>query len=86
METVQRDNHQVRPLTKHSLHVLSAVPKPRHYDNWMQQKPKNERKNYNQHWVIHVSNDTNYVDVYLQYFLTTGSGTSAVIPAKRAKK
>ncbi|KAK9723236.1 LIM domain [Popillia japonica] len=52
-ELMQTTNKHVRPLTRHSLHVLSAVPRPRHLpnDNWIQQKPNAEPKNYNQHWL-----------------------------------
>lgn len=48
-------DHKKQPLSKHNLHSLSAAPRPRHNDNWIQPKPKTE-KNYNQHWLIQVSN------------------------------
>ncbi|XP_071054643.1 LIM domain only protein 7 isoform X2 [Onthophagus taurus] len=51
MDNVQHGNKQVRPLTRHSLHVLSAVPKPRHNDNWITPKANPEVKSYNQHWL-----------------------------------
>lgn len=56
-ELIQPTNKHVRSLTRHSLHVLSAVPRPRHIpnDNWIQPKQNNEVKNYNQHWLYQVS-------------------------------
>ncbi|XP_060515801.1 uncharacterized protein LOC132695522 isoform X2 [Cylas formicarius] len=47
-----RTQPKPRILTKPSLKALSAVPRPRHNDNWIQPKANPEVKNYNQHWVF----------------------------------
>ncbi|CAH0562651.1 unnamed protein product [Brassicogethes aeneus] len=50
---ISPEHNQVKPkqLSKHNLHALSAAPRPRRNDNWIQPKPKSE-KSYSQHWLI----------------------------------
>lgn len=51
----QHNAGKPRPLSRHSLQALSAIPKTRHLpvDNWIQPRA-NPEKNYKQHWLVQV--------------------------------